>query len=51
MNRSPEQTITVSRTSHFIRMTMLSVLRMVIGWHFLYEGGAKLLIPGWSSVG
>lgn len=51
MNRSPEQTITVSRTSHFIRMTMLSVLRMVIGWHFLYEGVAKLLIPGWSSEG
>jgi thiosulfate dehydrogenase [quinone] large subunit len=30
---------------------MLSVLRMAIGWHFLYEGVAKLLIPGWSSEG
>lgn len=26
-------------------------LRMLIGWHLLYEGMAKLLIPGWSSAG
>jgi len=24
---------------------------MAIGWHFLYEGLAKLLNPNWSSVG
>lgn len=28
---------------------ILTFLRMVIGWHFLYEGIAKLLIPGWSA--
>jgi thiosulfate dehydrogenase [quinone] large subunit len=27
------------------------VLRVVIGWHFLYEGVAKLQAPGWSAAG
>lgn len=27
----------------------LTVLRLMIGWHFLYEGGIKLLNPGWTS--
>ncbi|MCD4695850.1 MAG: DoxX family membrane protein [Bacteroidales bacterium] len=27
------------------------VLRVVIGWHFLYEGLVKLVNPNWSSVG
>jgi len=27
------------------------VLRVVIGWHFLYEGVAKLAKPGWSAAG
>jgi thiosulfate dehydrogenase [quinone] large subunit len=27
------------------------VLRIVIGWHFLYEGYYKLALPGWSSAG
>ena len=30
---------------------MLVVLRVLIGWHFLYEGFVKLLNPNWSSVG
>ncbi|RPJ86145.1 MAG: DoxX family protein [Acidobacteria bacterium] len=30
--------------------TILLVLRIAIGWHFLYEGVAKLLIPGWTSA-
>jgi len=25
-------------------------LRLAVGWHFLYEGLAKLLIPGWTSA-
>ncbi len=29
---------------------ILLVLRIAIGWHFLYEGVAKLLIPGWTSA-
>lgn len=27
----------------------ITVLRMAVGWHFLYEGVAKLVITGWSS--
>src|SRR3990172_1587705 len=30
---------------------MLSVLRIAIGWHFLYEGVSKMLIPKWTSAG
>jgi thiosulfate dehydrogenase (quinone) large subunit len=30
---------------------VLVVLRMLIGWHLLYEGFSKLLIPNWSSLG
>jgi len=29
----------------------LVVLRVAIGWHFLYEGITKLLNPDWSSLG
>lgn len=29
----------------------LVILRMAIGWHFLYEGLNKLINPNWSSVG
>lgn len=29
----------------------LVVLRLLIGWHLLYEGISKLLIQGWSSAG
>ncbi len=32
-----------------IQSTLLAVLRMVIGWHFLYEGVSKILIPDWSA--
>jgi len=26
-----------------------TLLRIAVGWHFLYEGISKLFIPGWSS--
>ncbi len=29
----------------------LVVLRLLIGWHLLFEGISKLMIPGWSSLG
>jgi len=29
----------------------LVALRVLIGWHFLYEGLVKLVNPNWSSVG
>ncbi len=39
--------------SHFSKwqFAALVALRMLIGWHFLYEGLAKLLKPGWSAAG
>jgi len=34
-----------------LQMTALVGLRLLIGWHFLYEGVVKLLNPNWSSMG
>ena len=34
-----------------IQLTVLVVLRLLIGWHLLYEGIAKLINPNWSSMG
>jgi len=38
-------------TGKFTRLQMvaLALLRIFIGWHFLYEGTAKLLKPNWSA--
>jgi len=33
------------------QMTAVVVLRVLIGWHFLYEGVSKLTTPGWSASG
>jgi len=33
------------------QLTALVSLRMLIGWHFLYEGVAKLSNPYWTSAG
>ena len=34
-----------------IRLYALFILRLVIGWHFLYEGVTKLMMmPGWTSA-
>jgi uncharacterized membrane protein YphA (DoxX/SURF4 family) len=30
---------------------LFTVLRMAIGWHFLYEGVSKIVIGNWSSYG
>jgi thiosulfate dehydrogenase [quinone] large subunit len=32
-----------------VQIASLIVLRIFIGWHFLYEGIAKLIKPGWSA--
>ena len=34
-----------------IQLGWLVVLRIAIGWHFLYEGLVKLMNPNWSCVG
>lgn len=33
------------------QMYALVVLRMLIGWHLMYEGVAKMLNPYWTSAG
>ncbi len=30
---------------------LLTLLRIAIGWHFLYEGWSKLIQPAWTSAG
>ena len=32
-------------------MIAITVLRVLVGWHFLYEGIAKLSAPSWSAAG
>lgn len=32
------------------QLTSLVVLRVLIGWHFLYEGMVKIVNPNWSSA-
>ena len=34
-----------------VQMATIVVLRVFIGWHFLYEGIAKLTKPSWSAAG
>src|SRR5262245_35825215 len=34
-----------------IQQFALVTLRTLIGWHFLYEGYYKLMLPAWSSGG
>jgi len=34
-----------------IQLTFLVLLRVIIGWHFLYEGIAKLMNESWSAYG
>ena len=33
------------------QMFWLVALRILVGWHFLYEGLAKILNPKWTSLG
>jgi len=32
-------------------MIAITVLRVCVGWHFLYEGVSKLTSPSWSAAG
>ena len=34
-----------------VQMIALVLMRVTIGWHFLYEGVAKYLKPNWSAAG
>ncbi|MBN2411492.1 DoxX family protein [candidate division KSB1 bacterium] len=39
-----------TRAYSTIQLWMLVLLRIAIGWHFLYEGFAKIYTPGWTSA-
>ena len=43
-------TVAAAETSR-VELVVLTLLRVAVGWHFLYEGVVKLLTPGWSSAG
>ena len=32
------------------QMTWLMMLRLFIGWHFMYEGLVKIMNPKWTSL-
>jgi len=32
------------------KLVAIALLRLVIGWHFLFEGLSKLFTPGWTSA-
>lgn len=34
-----------------VPMIAITLLRVAVGWHFLYEGIAKLTAPSWSAAG
>jgi thiosulfate dehydrogenase [quinone] large subunit len=38
------------KTLSTIQSYTLFILRIVVGWHLLYEGIAKIFTPGWSSA-
>jgi uncharacterized membrane protein YphA (DoxX/SURF4 family) len=46
---APSQTAATPRLSGTQRLA-LTVLRMAIGWHFLYEGVVKVFTPEWSAA-
>jgi uncharacterized membrane protein YphA (DoxX/SURF4 family) len=41
----------MTNRTNTVRASLLALLRIVVGWHFLYEGIAKLLTPHWSAAG
>ena len=45
------KTLDLSGKQQKIAYTFLSILRIAIGWHFLYEGLTKLFDPSWTAEG
>jgi uncharacterized membrane protein YphA (DoxX/SURF4 family) len=41
---------TTGRVLSNTQKAILTILRIAIGWHFLYEGVAKMFTPGWSAA-
>ncbi|MCK4854021.1 MAG: DoxX family membrane protein [Bacteroidales bacterium] len=45
------KSLDLSSKQQKIAYTFLSILRIAIGWHLLYEGLTKLFDPSWSAAG
>ena len=43
--------MTETKSYSNLQLATLVFLRLLIGWHLLYEGISKLLTSGWSSIG
>ncbi len=41
----------LARHTSWPQVLVLVVLRLLIGWHFLFEGVSKILMPNWTSAG
>lgn len=39
----------MGKTYNNFQLTWLVILRVFVGWHFLYEGLVKILNPNWSA--
>ncbi len=51
MTEQPSPAAVGSSRTSTCRTLALAVMRIAIGWHFLYEGVVKLLDPGWTAAG
>jgi thiosulfate dehydrogenase [quinone] large subunit len=51
MNRAGKTGWTRSGDLGPFQLTALVGLRMLVGWHFMYEGLAKIMNPYWTSAG
>lgn len=51
MSENTKRDSAPKRSLPVLAMLVLAVLRIAIGWHFLYEGLVKLTDPAWTSAG
>ncbi len=51
MSKSKSKGPKACRNYSNTQLSLLVILRLAIGWHFLYEGISKILNPNWSSIG
>ena len=51
MSHQKTQSLKITHPLSTVQLSFLVFLRVVIGWHFLYEGISKLLTPGWTASG
>jgi uncharacterized membrane protein YphA (DoxX/SURF4 family) len=50
MKQVTKSTATLAASLSNAQRALLTILRIAIGWHLLYEGAARILSTGWSSA-